>query len=261
MTTTTPAADGAVKLDLVRYLLDAYVPHLGPHTATVALWAAWTNVADLSGHAPRLVLTRGRGCRVPVLDVLAAFVHAPVRTDSASVRSALHTVAVTQGTPPTLLVPAADGDVYARTDAPGSDLREVLRAGFERRAPFLRYDATRRAVERVPTFAPAVVTFNGPPAPSVADRGITVPMDRSANRRARRFPRGRAAAGAHVLGDVVREWARAHAREFVQARPELPAAAGDRAGDVWRPLLALADVAGGHWPTTARHAATHPADQ
>ena len=39
------------------------------------------------------------------------------------------------------------------------------------------------------------------------------------------------------------------------ARPDLPEALHDRAQDNWEPLLAIADRAGGRWPTTARSAA------
>lgn len=39
------------------------------------------------------------------------------------------------------------------------------------------------------------------------------------------------------------------------ARPELPDVLPDRAADVWEPLLAIADLAGGSWPTRARRAA------
>ena len=40
------------------------------------------------------------------------------------------------------------------------------------------------------------------------------------------------------------------------AEPELPRELGDRAADVWEPLLAIADLAGGDWPMRARRAAT-----
>ncbi len=36
--------------------------------------------------------------------------------------------------------------------------------------------------------------------------------------------------------------------------PEIPAGVEDRAADAWAPLLAIADVAGEHWPQTARKA-------
>lgn len=39
------------------------------------------------------------------------------------------------------------------------------------------------------------------------------------------------------------------------ARPEIPNCLNDRAGDIWEPLLALADLAGGTWPEVARQAA------
>jgi hypothetical protein len=37
--------------------------------------------------------------------------------------------------------------------------------------------------------------------------------------------------------------------------PQLPAAIQDRDADVWEPLIAIADAAGGHWPERARAAA------
>jgi Protein of unknown function (DUF3631) len=46
-----------------------------------------------------------------------------------------------------------------------------------------------------------------------------------------------------VLENVIDEWA------------EVPAGVEDRDADVWEPLLAVADVAGGTWPKRARVAA------
>jgi len=48
-----------------------------------------------------------------------------------------------------------------------------------------------------------------------------------------------------------------HAKTLATARPELPEALNDRAADIWEPLLALADLAGGPWPEQARRAALH----
>jgi hypothetical protein len=42
---------------------------------------------------------------------------------------------------------------------------------------------------------------------------------------------------------------------FSQARPDLPDALNDRAQDNWEHLLAIADIAGGHWPQKAKGAA------
>jgi hypothetical protein len=46
-----------------------------------------------------------------------------------------------------------------------------------------------------------------------------------------------------------------HEAEIARARPEIPEGLNDRAADVWEPLLAVADLAGGRWPELAREAA------
>src|SRR5437667_12540418 len=46
-----------------------------------------------------------------------------------------------------------------------------------------------------------------------------------------------------------------HQRAIANARPEIPARLNDRAADIWEPLLALADLAGGEWLELDRQAA------
>jgi hypothetical protein len=49
-------------------------------------------------------------------------------------------------------------------------------------------------------------------------------------------------------------WARDNAGVIQNAEPEMPAGVFNRAADNWRPLLAIADAAGGEWPARARRA-------
>jgi hypothetical protein len=49
-----------------------------------------------------------------------------------------------------------------------------------------------------------------------------------------------------------RRWARAVVDDVTGAWPALPGSIQDRDGDVWEPLLAVADAAGGDWPEKAR---------
>jgi len=46
-----------------------------------------------------------------------------------------------------------------------------------------------------------------------------------------------------------------HAEEIRGAEPKIPTDLNDRAADIWEPLLALAELAGGDWPERARAAA------
>ena len=46
-----------------------------------------------------------------------------------------------------------------------------------------------------------------------------------------------------------------NAQAIADATPQIPEALNDRAADIWEPLLAIADLAGGDWPQLARQAA------
>jgi hypothetical protein len=54
------------------------------------------------------------------------------------------------------------------------------------------------------------------------------------------------------LRDRIASWASAVEDLLADAWPEMPDGITDRDADVWEPLLALADEAGGHWPERAR---------
>ncbi len=58
----------------------------------------------------------------------------------------------------------------------------------------------------------------------------------------------------HALRDQLADWAATVQDEIAQAWPEMPEGVTDRPADVWEPLLAVADAAGGHWPERARAA-------
>ena len=51
------------------------------------------------------------------------------------------------------------------------------------------------------------------------------------------------------------DFVRDHSEAIARARPDIPSTLNDRAADIWEPLLAIADLAGGQWPTLARQAA------
>jgi len=58
-----------------------------------------------------------------------------------------------------------------------------------------------------------------------------------------------------AIGTQLAAWARSVFDDAVTARPEMPEGVEDRQADVWEPLLAVADLAGGEWPALAREAA------
>jgi hypothetical protein len=58
-----------------------------------------------------------------------------------------------------------------------------------------------------------------------------------------------------LLRGRLEEWAAEIEHDMADARPSMPGGVVDRDADVWEPLLAVADTAGGSWPERARVAA------
>jgi len=57
------------------------------------------------------------------------------------------------------------------------------------------------------------------------------------------------------LGRKCARWGKDYSGKLAEADPDVPSGLHDRAADNWRPLLAIADRAGGEWPRLAREAA------
>jgi hypothetical protein len=58
---------------------------------------------------------------------------------------------------------------------------------------------------------------------------------------------------AKPIADELAEWCAEHEGKIEE--PDLPDGVVDRAADIWEPLIAIADIAGGTWPEQARAAA------
>ena len=91
-------------------------------------------------------------------------------------------------------------------------------------------------------------------------RSLTIPMQRRRPEdKIERWNRREHEAEAEPLRWLLQCWAElvhSYAQDYVGLnRPVLPKGIEDRDADVWEPLLAVAELAGGHWPERARVAA------
>lgn len=141
------------------------------------------------------------------------------------------------------------------------ELRGILNVGNVRsdaavmRTVEVRHGGTTdHKVRRYSVFGPKVFSGIGRLADTLADRSIVIPMRRKrADESCVRFRRREF--DGEPLRQKCRRWANEHAAALTQFRPNLPIELNDRAADLWEPLLALADIAGGEWPERARAAA------
>jgi hypothetical protein len=109
--------------------------------------------------------------------------------------------------------------------------------------------------EAYATWAATAFASIGPLPTELESRSIVIELQRK--RRDERVSRVSAEdkKGYHKLANLAAGWVREHFEELAKAEPACPDCLYNRARDNWLPLLAVADVAGGHWPQTARQAA------
>jgi hypothetical protein len=137
------------------------------------------------------------------------------------------------------------------------DLRGMLNAGYRRGAVARRMGGQNmRTHEAFTVFCPKVFAGIGELPDTIRDRAIRIRLERRTREEPiDRFRRRDVAADAEPIRQSIESLAVHHADRLTYARPELPDELDDRAQDVWEPLLAIADLAGGAWPGRARTAA------
>jgi hypothetical protein len=156
---------------------------------------------------------------------------------------------------PTLLVDEAD------TFLPGNDeLRGVLNSGHRRGGSVIRVVGEAMEVREFSTFAPAAIAMIGHLPGTLADRSIAISLKRKrADEPVDSFRYDRTQE-LDQLARMCARWAADNIERLRAADPAVPANLYNRAADNWRPLLAIADAAGGEWPRRAREIAAATVD-
>src|SRR5262249_58036601 len=105
------------------------------------------------------------------------------------------------------------------------------------------------------TYAPCVIALIGVLPDTLHDRAVTVDLKRRL--RSENVEPFRPDRADHLdeLARKAARWANDTAERIGGMDPAMPAGLVNRTGDNWRPLLAIADAAGGEWPQRAREAA------
>ena len=251
-----PSGAGAMLLDDVRAFVARFVAF--PTDAAldaVTLWAAHAHMAAHFYTSPRLALLSpepGSG-KTRVLEVLYSLVARPMFSFSASPAAIFRKLAQEDHT---LLFDEVDAIFSKRGKDDGNeDLRALLNAGYRRGATIPRCVGPRHEVQEFRVFAPVALAGLGDLPDTVMSRSIIVRMRRRGPaERVEQFRMRIHEAQGFVLRDALIAWAEKVGAGVGEAFPTLPAGVVDRAAEVWEPLVAVADAAGGHWPETARAA-------
>lgn len=252
---TTTTEDGAALLDAVEAHHRRFnvFPSESAYVA-VTLWDAHAHLMDAFEATPRLAFLSpepGSG-KTRALEIVETLVPRPLTTVDISPSALFRSVCDEQARP-TVLFDEVD-TVFGAAASGNEDLRGLINAGYRRTGGVIRSvrDGENHVVQKFPVYAALVLA--GLPD-TIMSRSIVIRMRRRApNETVENYRQRINEAEGHALRDRLADWADTVREQLSGAWPEMPEGVTDRPADVWEPLLAVADAAGGHWPKRARTA-------
>jgi hypothetical protein len=236
--------NGAQLLDDITAAVRRYVVLEKGAAEATALWVVHTYCFDAFAISPRLAITSAvmRCGKTTLLDVLSCLVHRTISTGNATAAAIyrlVHKIA------PTLLIDEADTFLVGN-----AALRGILNSGYRKNTAFVM-----RADETFSTWAPAAIAMIGRLPSTLEDRSIWIQLQRRrADEPIEAFRLGQEG-DLKPLARMAARFAEDHFDQVRQAVPAVPTTLENREADNWLPLLAIADVAGGAWPSIARQVA------
>ncbi len=244
--------DGASLLDEIAAAVHRFLSAAEHNFKAIALWTIYTYAFDSFDISPLLAITspEKRCGKTTLLTLLYALAPRPLTVANITASALFRTV---EKYHPTLLIDEADSFL---TD--NEELRGILNSGHRKATSYIiRTTGEDYEPRRFTTWAPKAIALIGALPGTLEDRAIVIRLQRkrtSDNTERLRFD----CLGEfeHLRQRAVR-WICETREQLRTADPDIPSEiTNDRARDNWRPLLAIADAAGGNWPQEARIIAT-----
>ena len=242
--------NGAAMLHELRAVYGRYCA-LPPHAAdTLALWTVHAHAIGAAPISPRLVLMspQPRCGKTTTLCLVGLLTPRTLRNENATVAAIFRAVDKFN---PTLLL-----DEFDSYGPENEELRGIVNSGHRSDGAVLRVVGDDHDPRQFRTFAATAIACIGNVTGTIEDRSIILRLRRRTPKEPIERLRGdRTPADLADARRRAARWTADHMEGLHAADPTVPAELHDRAADNWRPLLAIADAAAGHWPETARGAA------
>jgi hypothetical protein len=222
------------------------------------LWIAHAHLMDAWESTPRLAALSPEPAsgKTRLLEVTALLVPNPIEAINVSVAYLFRKVGGEEGLP-TILHDEID-TVFGPKAKENEETRALLNAGHRRGAVTGRCVTKGKIIEteEIPAYCAVALAGLGWLPDTILSRSVIIPMRRRhADERVEPYRHRIHSHEGHQLRDVLAVWAASVVDELAKSYPRMPDGIEDRDADVWEPLLALADAAGGDWPKRAREAA------
>ena len=241
------AVDGAKLLDEIVKHLERFLVLPEGAAYAMALWSVYTHAYDLFFNSPRLAFQSPvkRCGKTLALSLVGGLVARPLAAANVSAASVFRVIEKYR---PTLLIDEAD--TFLRDNR---ELWGILNSGHTRSMAYvLRVVGDDYEPKQFSTWAPAAIALIKRLPPTLQDRSIVIPMQRPGPDE---YIGDRVTPAA--LDDLAplrakaARWVRDSEAALRKADPEWADELNDREADNWRPLLAVAQVAGRSWPQQA----------
>ena len=242
--------DGQALLNEMHGVFNRYLVLPEHATASLALWTLHTYSFHLGNISAYLaLLSPEKRCgKTTALTVLSEIAH---RALPASNISGAAVFRVIEKYAPTLMIDESDS--FVRDN---EELRGILNAGNCRGTAFVIRcvgEGSRLEEKVFGCFGPKLFAGIGKLPGTLEDRSIIIRMRRKLGSEG--VERLRRLDGSDLRQKCMR-WTDDHQDKIEEADPPIPDELNDRAADIWRPLITIADLAGGEWPGIARKAAS-----
>jgi Protein of unknown function (DUF3631) len=242
---------GATLLDDITSEIKRYIVLLDRQAVVGALWVLAVHAFDCFAVFPRLFFSAvAPNCgKTTALEFLTNIVPRPLNASSITA-AAIYRV-IDQARPSFVL---DEADTYLRND---EDLRGVLNAGHRKDGFVARCVETKEGYEvrQFPAWAPAALAAIGHLPNTIEDRSIIIRLARKLPGEKIETLRINRTDRVKMLARRAARWAADNNDALAAADPEIPHGIENRMADNWRPLLAVADQAGGRWQAIGRNAA------
>ena len=234
--------NGADVLDAIAERFTRYVALPDGAANVLALWCGHVHVFEVFQCSPRLNITSPeKQCgKTTLRDAISLFVQRPILTENLTTAVLFRLV---DGQSPVMLA-----DEYDCWLGYNEELRGLLNAGHRKGAMVYRCEGDNNEVRAFSAYAPAVLCGIGSLPGALHDRSIVIRLERARRGEIRaRFDSRHVEAESQLCRKLAR-WCTDLRNEIEACDPKMPDAVFNRLADNWRPLFAIAEVAGGEWP-------------
>jgi hypothetical protein len=252
-----PLEDGATLFDDVYAFLGRFVAYPSDHARVAhVLWIvhAWLMMCWES--TPRIAFLSpepGSG-KTRALEITEPLVPSPIHSVNVTSAYLFRKIAEVR---PTLLYDEID-TVFGPKAKDNEEIRGVINSGHRNGATAGRCVVRGKLIETedLPSYcAVAMAGLNDLPD-TIMDRSVIVRMRRRApDERVEPWRVRINVPQAAPLADRLAQWSHGMRSAASVHWPDMPDGITDRNADIWEALLTVADLAGGHWPQTARRSA------